>query len=140
MTAQTSAGYVSLRPVATASPTASTINFPLSDNRANGVAVTLGAGGTLSAVYKGGPGGATTALLFDVTGYFVPSASRLRTGLAPPDRRRSAPDGLVAPKETGGAGCTADHRSCPRQGATTVSGLGSDVNVARRPATAPTIR
>ena len=75
VTAQTSAGYVSLGPVATASPTTSTINFPLGDNRANGVAVTLGAGGTLSAVYKGGPGGATTALLFDVTGYFVPDGS-----------------------------------------------------------------
>jgi len=33
------------------------------------VTVTLGAGGTLSAVFKGG-GGATTALVFDVTGYF----------------------------------------------------------------------
>jgi len=27
------------------------------------------AGGTLAAVFKGGPAGATTALLFDVTGY-----------------------------------------------------------------------
>jgi hypothetical protein len=33
------------------------------------VTVTLGAGGTLSAVFSGAAG-ATTALVFDVTGYF----------------------------------------------------------------------
>ena len=69
VTRQTSSGYIALGPVATATPSTSTLNFPTGDDRATGVTVTLGAGGTLSAVFKGG-GGATTALVFDVTGYF----------------------------------------------------------------------
>jgi hypothetical protein len=66
---QTSGGYIALGPVATATPSTSTLNFPTGDDRATGVTVTLGAGGTLSAVFKGAAG-ATTALVFDVTGYF----------------------------------------------------------------------
>ena len=69
VTRQTSGGYIALGPVATATPSTSTLNFPTGDDRATGVTVTLCAGGTLSAVFKGG-GGATTALVFDVTGYF----------------------------------------------------------------------
>jgi hypothetical protein len=42
---------VYLGPNPVASPTSSTLNFPLGDNRANGVTVALGAGGTLSATY-----------------------------------------------------------------------------------------
>ena len=49
-----------------------TLNFPLGDNRANGVTAPLGAGGVLWITYVGSVGGATTDLLFDVTGYFVP--------------------------------------------------------------------
>ena len=63
-----------LGPNPIASPTSSTLNFPLGDNRANGVTVALGAGGRLSATYVA-VGGATTHLIFDVTGYFVPGAS-----------------------------------------------------------------
>ena len=69
VTGATSGGYVALGPVATATPSTSTLNFPVGDTRATGVTVTLGAGGTLSAVFRGG-GGTTTALVFDVTGYF----------------------------------------------------------------------
>jgi spore germination protein YaaH len=69
VTRQTSGGYIALGPVATATPSTSTLNFPTGDDRATGVTVTLGAGGTLSAVFKGAAG-ATTALVFDVTGYF----------------------------------------------------------------------
>jgi hypothetical protein len=42
-------------------------------HRANGVTVALSATGTLSATYSGEAGpGATTHLIFDVAGYFVP--------------------------------------------------------------------
>ncbi len=71
VTRQTSSGYISLTPVPTNSPKTSTLNFPLTDTRANGITVPLGADGTLSATFKGASG-ATTALVFDVTGYFLP--------------------------------------------------------------------
>ncbi len=67
VTGQTKAGYLVLAPAAGGST--STINFPKGDNRANGVTVPLGAGGTLSASYVAGAG-ATTSIVFDVTGYF----------------------------------------------------------------------
>ena len=71
VTAATAGYAVFLGPNPTASPTTSTINFVAGDNVANGVTVALGAGGTLSATYLSSPGN-TTALVFDVTGYFVP--------------------------------------------------------------------
>ena len=58
-------------PVATANPSASTINFNRGDVIANGVTVALGSGGTLSATYISEAGN-TTDLVFDVTGYFAP--------------------------------------------------------------------
>jgi hypothetical protein len=64
---QTRGGYVVLAPAAGGST--STINFPAGDTRANAVTVALGSGGTLNAVYKA-TAGATTHLVFDVTGYF----------------------------------------------------------------------
>ena len=70
VTGQTSAGYVFLGPSASSTPSSSTINFPLGDNRANGLTVKLGSGGKLSAVFIGGSS-ATTQLIFDVTGYFL---------------------------------------------------------------------
>jgi hypothetical protein len=74
VTNQTAAGYVFLGPVATNSPTSSTLNFPVGDTRANGLTVALGGGGTLSATYVSG-GGQTTQLVLDVTGYFTPDAT-----------------------------------------------------------------
>ena len=70
VTQQTAPGFVYLGPDPVASPTSSTLNFPVADNRANGVTVALGSGGTLSATYFSGTGG-STHLVFDVTGYFV---------------------------------------------------------------------
>ena len=67
-TNQTQAGFVFLGPDPVASPTSSTLNFPLGDTRANGVTVALSSTGTLSATF--GYGGSTD-LIFDVTGYFV---------------------------------------------------------------------
>jgi spore germination protein YaaH len=74
ITGQTSAGYVSLGPVMTASPSTSTLNAPQGDNRANGVTVSLDGSGGLSAVWVG-TAGSRTHLLFDVTGYFVSSGA-----------------------------------------------------------------
>lgn len=78
VTGQNAAGYAFLGPDPLANPTSSTLNFPLGDNRANGVTVALGAGGTLSITY-GASSGATADFVFDVTGYFV-----LDPSLAPP--------------------------------------------------------
>ncbi|MGH2462394.1 MAG: S8 family serine peptidase [Candidatus Limnocylindria bacterium] len=72
VTSQTHAGFVFLGPDPVASPTSSTLNFPVGDTRANGVTVALSVTGTLSATtgYSG-----TAHLVFDVTGYFVPDDS-----------------------------------------------------------------
>ena len=73
VTEQTDLGFIFLGPDPVANPTSSTLNFPVGDNRANGVTVALGSGGTLSATYGAASG--TTQLIFDVTGYFVPDLS-----------------------------------------------------------------
>jgi len=75
VTGQTKAGYVALTTTSESAPTTSTINFPVGDNRANGVTTPLGAGGTLWAVYRSNPAGGTTQLVFDVTGYFTADAT-----------------------------------------------------------------
>ena len=85
VTGQTSAGHVSLGPLATNAPTSSTLNFPLGDNRANGVTVALGAGGRLSATFLGTKG-AKTSLVLDVTGYFLPDGSGATYLPVPPAR------------------------------------------------------
>jgi hypothetical protein len=46
--------------------------MPIQACRQHGVTVALSGTGTLSATYMGEVGSATTHLIFDVTGYFVP--------------------------------------------------------------------
>jgi hypothetical protein len=75
VTGQTSSGYLFLGPVAMNDPTSSTLNFPIGDDRANGVTVALGAGGTLSVTFVAPAPGPIAHVIFDVTGYFVPGAS-----------------------------------------------------------------
>ncbi|MGZ6265972.1 MAG: hypothetical protein ACXWN4_03600, partial [Candidatus Limnocylindrales bacterium] len=70
VTGQTSSGYFSIGPVATNNPGSSTLNFPVGDDRANGVTVALGAGGTLSITFVAPSNGPTAHAIFDVTGYF----------------------------------------------------------------------
>jgi hypothetical protein len=67
---ETSSWAVYLEPDPTPNPTSSTINFVKGGIVANGVTVALSASGTLSATYMAGAG-ATTDLVFDVTGYFT---------------------------------------------------------------------
>ena len=75
VTAQTSNGYLYVGPAPTNNPTSSTLNFPVGDDRANGVTVALGTGGTLSVTYVAPSCGATAHAIFDVTGYFTPDTS-----------------------------------------------------------------
>ncbi len=83
VTGQTKAGYIVLAPAAGGST--STLNFPVGDTRANGVTVALGAGGSLNAVYKAAAG-ATTHLVFDVTGYFTSATGGARFHSIAPTR------------------------------------------------------
>ena len=71
VTGQTSSGYLYIGPTATNSPTSSTLNFPVGDDRANAVTVQLGAGGTLSITFVASSNGPTAQAIFDVTGYFT---------------------------------------------------------------------
>ena len=72
VTQQATAGYLLLGPVSVTNPLTSTLNFPIGDNRANGVAVALSGSGALWLTYQGVAGGATTHAIFDVSGYFAP--------------------------------------------------------------------
>ncbi len=67
---QTALGYLALTPENPGGiPGTSTLNFPGGDIRANGVTVPLGSGGRLWVTYVA-TAGATTDVVFDVTGYF----------------------------------------------------------------------
>jgi len=72
VTQQTSLGFLFIGPVAANSPTSSTLNFPVGDDRANAVTVDVGQGGTLSITYAAPTLGPTAQVIFDVTGYFTP--------------------------------------------------------------------
>jgi hypothetical protein len=68
-TGQTSGGYAVMTPTSNVNPPTSTLNFPLGDNRGNGVTVPLSGTGSVWLVFKGAPGRLTN-LVLDVTGYF----------------------------------------------------------------------
>jgi hypothetical protein len=93
VTGQTSAGYVTLSNQSTNAPSTSTLNFPLADNRANGVSVPLTGTGTLWAVYKASTG-KTADLVFDVTGYYAPGVGGLRFFPLNPGRRLDGRPGV----------------------------------------------
>jgi hypothetical protein len=86
VTGQTSAGYLTISNVNTNTPATSNLNFPVGDNRANGVSMALTATGTLWVVYKA-PAGKTANVIFDVTGYYVPGIGGLRFFPLNPGRR-----------------------------------------------------
>jgi hypothetical protein len=93
VTGQTAAGYLYLGPVAMNDPTNSTLNFPVGDDRANGITVALGAGGTLSATYAAPTAGPTAQVVFDVTGYFTPDATGATYQALTPNRLLDSRDG-----------------------------------------------
>lgn len=97
VTGQTAAGYVAVTVTSTSTPSSSTINFPISQTRANNLTIPLTAGGRLSAVYKAGSG-KKTQLLLDVTGYFLADDSGSTfTPLAAPRRALDTRNGTGLP-------------------------------------------
>ena len=72
---ETASGLIALGPTMTPTGEPTTLNFVKGDVRANNVTVGLGPGGTLSAVFRSPTAGATTQLIFDVTGYFTPDTT-----------------------------------------------------------------
>jgi hypothetical protein len=70
VTGQTSGGYLYIGPTAVNNPTNSTLNFPVGDDRANGVTVGLSSTGTLSITFVAPHDGPTAHAIFDVTGYY----------------------------------------------------------------------
>ena len=99
VTGQNSSGYLYLGPTPLDDPTSSTLNFPLGDDRANGVTVALGEG-TLSVTFVAPSAGKTTQVIFDVTGYFVADTSGSTYVALAPARildSRSGLGGVVGP-------------------------------------------
>jgi hypothetical protein len=72
---ESASGVIALGPTMTATGSVTTLNFVKGDIRANNVTIGLAANGTLQAVYRSSTAGATTELIFDVTGYFIPGTA-----------------------------------------------------------------
>jgi hypothetical protein len=73
VTQQSMLGFLFVGPAAANDPTTSTLNFPVTDDRANAVTVALSADGKLYATYAAPTRNTPTAhVIFDVTGYFAP--------------------------------------------------------------------
>ena len=71
---ETATGVIDLGPAVTPGGDTSSLNFVPGDTRANNVTLGLAADGYLTAVYRSSTAGATTDLIFDLTGYFLPGA------------------------------------------------------------------
>ena len=70
VTAQTGGGYIAMSPTLPPPvPATSTLNFPLGDNRANGLVTPLNGAGQTWLVYIAATG-KTTQLILDLSGYF----------------------------------------------------------------------
>ncbi len=67
-TSATSGGYVTVYPDGTTKPTASNLNYPQGDTRANLVVVKLGSGGKIALTNSSG---GTVQLIGDVAGYYL---------------------------------------------------------------------
>src|SRR5664280_1852934 len=93
VTGQTSSGYLFIGPIPTNSPTSSTLNFPVGDDRANAVTVALSGSGSLSVTFVAPTAGQTTFVIFDVTGYFTPDSSGATYHAITPNRILDSRDG-----------------------------------------------
>jgi hypothetical protein len=69
VTAQTSGGFAAVGPTIDASTVFSNLNFPVGDNRADGITVPLSPAGKVDIVYVAGAG-RTAQLLLDITGFY----------------------------------------------------------------------
>ena len=71
ITGQTKGGFISVTPTPDATPDTSTINFPVGDTRANGIAAPINdADGKSSVVFKPSPNSGKVEFIVDITGYF----------------------------------------------------------------------
>jgi hypothetical protein len=70
VTQASAAGYLAIGPAPHNTPSTSTLNFPLHDDRANCAVTGLAADGSVSITYVSGTAGATTHVILDITGYF----------------------------------------------------------------------
>ncbi len=77
---------VALGPTMTPTGEVTTVNFVKGDIRANNVTVALGPNGRLAAVYRSATPGATTQVIFDVTGYFSVDPNGATYSTVPPGR------------------------------------------------------
>jgi hypothetical protein len=66
-------GYASITPIATNTPTTSSLNFPAHDIRANGFVVQVSSVGTIGLTDSTAPG--TSDFVIDITGYFAGGAA-----------------------------------------------------------------
>ncbi len=71
---ETAPGVIDLGPTVTATGSTATLDFAKGDIRANNVTIGLAPDGSLEAVYRSSTAAATSDLIFDVTGYFVPGS------------------------------------------------------------------
>jgi hypothetical protein len=86
VTGQTMPGFVALTPTPDDAPGTSTLNFPVHDNRANGLTIPINPiDGKVSAVYKAVSG--TANLILDVTGYYSNIGGGLHFHALNPGRR-----------------------------------------------------
>jgi hypothetical protein len=95
VTQQTAVGYLAVTKTPNANPATSTLNFPVGDNRANGLFAPLDGSGALSIVYKSTTAGAQTHVILDITGYFVPGTAGLRFVPLNPSRIMDTRSGAV---------------------------------------------
>ncbi len=109
VTQQTSLGFLYMGPTAMDSPTSSTLNFPLGDDRANAVTVALSDTGALSVTYAASTFGPTAQVIFDVTGFFTPDRSGSRYVPLTPKRILDTRNG------TGLSGASSSHVARPFQ-------------------------
>jgi hypothetical protein len=102
VTGQSASGYLSVSPgMPPANPATSNLNFPVSDNRANGLFAPLDGAGKLWIVYKSGVVGATTQVILDVTGYFVHDLTGLKFVPLNPARVMDTRNGVVLSQLSG---------------------------------------
>ncbi len=109
VTQQSSPGFLYLGPSPLDHPNSSTLNFPMGDDRANSVTVSLGDGGTLSVTYVAPVVWSTAQAIFDVTGYFTTDAGGATYHALSPARILDSRDG------TGLSGAFSSHVARPLQ-------------------------
>ncbi len=93
VTEQNAAGFLAVTPTPNNTPSTSSMNFPLGDNRANNIISPLSTTGSVSIVYKA-IAGRSTHVILDVTGYFSDDpADSTYNALAVPGRSLDSRDG-----------------------------------------------